>query len=161
MDREGLRSRIVGIINQGVLEETLELVDVEVSGSAKSLKIAVFIDKPGGVSIDDCAKSSREIEARIDENDFIPVSYVLEVSSPGLNRELKKASDFDRFVGSLIKVRIKDAIEGQRNFLGRLVSVSSESFALQDKTSGHLELRFDQVAKANLEIDLEEELKRK
>lgn len=138
----------------------LELVAVEVSGSSKNLKLAIFLDKPEGLTLEDCADFSRAIGDSLDESDLIPVGYTLEVSSPGLDRELKSPDDFNRFKGKLVKVRTRAALDGQRNFIGRLVDADGEKITVDDRTSGQVVIGLNIVAKANLEIDLDEELKR-
>lgn len=138
----------------------LELVQAQVVGASKNLTIRVFIDKQGGVTHEDCTLVSRQLEAILDAEDFIPSAYLLEVSSPGLERELYSLQDFRRFAGSLAKVKTSTAIDGQKNFRGRIVAVEGEEIVFDDKTNGTVQFPFDAVAKANLEIDLEEELKR-
>jgi len=138
----------------------LEFVAVDLSGSTKNLKVSIFLDKPEGITLDECAKFSRAIGDSMDEDDLVPIGYTLEVSSPGLDRELKSEADFRRFAGKLVKVRIKTPISGQRNFVGRLLEVVEHGVVIEDRTSGRVELDLDQISKANLEIDLEEELNR-
>ncbi|MDQ6785821.1 MAG: ribosome maturation factor RimP [Acidobacteriota bacterium] len=139
----------------------LELVQAQTVGSSKNLTIRVFIDKPGGVTHEDCSLVSRQLEALFDAEDFIPSAYLLEVSSPGLERELYSLQDFKRFAGHLAKVKITTAIDGQKNFRGRIVAVEGEEIVFDDKTNGTVRFSFDIVAKANLEIDLEAELKKR
>src|SRR5882762_3862226 len=82
----------------------LEIVEVELRGGGKARMLRIFIDKPGGVTHEDCAKLSREVGTILDVEDAVPGAYVLEVSSPGLDRKLSRAADFERFVGSRIKL---------------------------------------------------------
>lgn len=138
----------------------LELVHVETVGSMKSPTVKVFIDKPNGVTIEDCSNVSRELETVLDAEDFIPTAYILEVSSPGLERELYSLQDFAKFAGHLAKVKAHKPINGQRNFRGKIVSVEGSIITFEDKTSGLIRFDYESVAKANLEIDLAEELKR-
>ncbi|MFN6963090.1 MAG: ribosome maturation factor RimP [Pyrinomonadaceae bacterium] len=137
-----------------------EFVHSQIAGPKHNPTVRVFIDKPGGITIEDCSTASRAIEARLDEDDFIPTSYVLEVSSPGLERELFSIEDFKRFSGKQAKVKTNSPINGQKNFSGEIVAVEGSEVVFRDKTSG--EVRFDHgaVAKANLLVDLEEELRR-
>jgi ribosome maturation factor RimP len=92
---------------------------------------------------------------------FLPSAYLLEVSSPGLERELYNLKDFERFAGNLAKVKTNQAVDGQRNFRGRIIGVEDEEIVFEDKTKGTVRFPYSAVAKANLEIDLQEELKRK
>ncbi len=138
----------------------LELVRAEVAGAGKKLTVRIFIDKESGVMHEDCTMMSRELEKIFDAEDFIPAAYILEVSSPGLERELYSLQDFKKFTGSLAKVKLNAPVDGQKNFRGRIVGVVGEEIVFEDKTKGTARFRYNAVAKANLEIDLEEELKR-
>lgn len=141
-------------------ENALEFVHAQIAGTSKNLTIRVFIDKPGGVTHEDCAKVSRNLDAILDHEDFIASAYLLEVSSPGLERELYSLKDFEKFVGSPAKVKIAEAFNGQKNFRGRIKAVEGEEIVFDDKTTGTIRFPYGAVAKANLEIDLDEELKR-
>jgi len=103
---------------------------------------------------------SRSLEKIFDEEDFIPAAYLLEVSSPGLERELYSLKDFEKFAGSLVKVKLNAPVDGQKVFRGRIVKVEDEKIIFDDKTKGTTQFPYISVAKANLEIDLEEEFKR-
>jgi len=101
----------------------LELVDVDLRGGGKARMLRIFIDKPEGVTHEDCSNFSREVGTIFDVEDAVPGgSYILEVSSPGLERKLLKPSDYERFIGSLIKLTTLDPIAGNRHFEGRLKS---------------------------------------
>jgi len=141
-------------------ENDLEFVHVQTVGTSKNLTVRIFIDKPGGVTHEDCSMVSRRLEAIFDAEDFIPSAYLLEVSSPGLERELYSLRDFERFVGKLAKVKTNAAIDGQKNFRGQIAGIEGEEIVFNDKTRGTVRFPFGAVAKANLEIDLNEELKR-
>ena len=105
----------------------LELVDVDLRGGGKARRLRIFIDKPEGVTHEDCSNFSREVGTIFDVEGAVPGgSYTLEVSSPGLDRKLLKASDYQRFVGSLVKLTTRDPIGGNRHFEGRLKSFSSD-----------------------------------
>lgn len=143
------------------VENDFEFVHSEVAGTKRNLTVRIFIDKQGGVTIEDCSTYSRQIEAVFDAEDIIPTAYLLEVSSPGLERELYSLKDFVKYTGHLAKVKTHQPINGQRNFKGKIVSVENEEIIFADKTSGEVRFPYGAVAKANLEIDLEEELKGK
>ncbi len=99
----------------------LELVDVEFRGGGKARMLRIYIDKPEGVTHEDCANVSREVSTILDVEDAVSGgSYLLEVSSPGLDRKLTKAADFERFTGSLVKLSTREALNGNRHFEGRL-----------------------------------------
>ncbi len=109
----------------------LELVDVEYTKEAGRYYLRVFIDKPGGVTLDDCQALSERLDVLLDEKDPIPNAYVLEVSSPGIERPLKKAQDFRRFAGRLARIKTFAPIEGRKQFIGRLLGASDQEVRLQ------------------------------
>src|SRR2546429_3456244 len=99
----------------------LEIVEVELRGGGKARMLRIFIDKPGGVTHEDCANFSREVGTILDVEDVIPgTSYLLEVSSPGLDRKLSRPADFERFTGSKVKLTTRQPVNGNRHFEGRL-----------------------------------------
>lgn len=152
--------RIREIAARAAAESNLELVHAQIVGASKSLTVRVYIDKPGGVTHDDCSTLSRKLDQILDAEDFIPGNYLLEVSSPGLERELYSLNDFAKFSGSLAKVKTNQAIDGQKKFRGRIGNVENDEIVFEDKTRGKIRFPYSAVAKANLEIDLENELKR-
>jgi ribosome maturation factor RimP len=95
----------------------------------------------------------------MDVEDFIHSAYVLEVSSPGLERGLYKRADYERFTGSIAKLKARSPIKGQRNFRGRILGVANDKVIVEDRTSGRVEVPLDGIVKANLEADLEGELR--
>ena len=130
-----------------------ELVDLEFKSELGAWILRVYIDKPGaeaGVGLDDCAQVSRELSAVLDVDDVIPSHYSLEVSSPGLNRPLKKEADFARFVGKKAKIRTRHPVgESRRNFSGTLVEVVAGKVKI-DVGDQVCEVPVDDVEKANL-----------
>jgi ribosome maturation factor RimP len=96
----------------------------------------------------------------LDVEDFIHASYTLEVSSPGLERGLYKRADFERFAGSNAKLKTRQPIDGQRNFRGRLLGIEGNDVLFEDRTSGEVRVPLDTITKANLEVDVNEELRR-
>ena len=92
--------------------------------------------------------------------DFIHSAYTLEVSSPGLERGLYKRADYERFAGQLAKLKTRQLVNGQRNFRGRIAGVENDTVLFDDKTNGRVRLPLEQIAKANLEIDIEAEFRR-
>ncbi|HIQ97261.1 MAG TPA: ribosome maturation factor RimP [Candidatus Limivivens merdigallinarum] len=117
-----------------------ELVDVEYVKEGGTWYLRAYIDKPGGIAIDDCELISRALSDELDAQDFIEDSYILEVSSPGLGRPLKKDRDFERSIGQEVEVRTFRAIDGQKEFTGILKSYDKDSvsIALDEET----ELKF-------------------
>ena len=117
---EGLE-KIREIAGRVAQSSGLELVDVELHGGGKARMLRIYIDKPGGVTHEDCANFSRETGTILDVEDAVPGgSYTLEVSSPGLDRKLSTPDDFERYVGSVVKVTTREPVNGDRHFEGRL-----------------------------------------
>lgn len=115
----------------------LELVEVEFLGSGKARMLRIFIDKAGGVTHQDCENVSREVSTILDMEDVVPGdSYLLEVSSPGLDRKLTKPADYERFKGSLIKVTTYEPVEGNRSFRGRLEGIADGKFTIEVEAAG-------------------------
>src|SRR5215831_8689416 len=109
----------------------LEIVEIDLRGGGKARMLRIVIDKPEGVTHEDCANLSREVGTILDVADAVPGgSYVLEVSSPGLDRKLVRPSDYERFAGSLLKLTTREPIHGNRHFEGRLESFSDGRLTL-------------------------------
>ncbi len=153
-----IEERVREIAERVAGELSLELVHAEVANQGASVRL--FIDKPEGVTHADCAEVSLRVGTILDVEDFIHQAYTLEVSSPGLERGLYKRADYERFAGRPAKVKSREAINGQRNFRGRIVGVESEDVIFEDKTNGSVRIPLERIAKANLEIDTEEEFRR-
>jgi ribosome maturation factor RimP len=115
--------RVRAIAERVAATSGLEVVEIELRGGGKSRMLRVFLDKPAGVTHEDCALFSREIGTILDVEDAVPGgSYVLEVSSPGLDRKLNRAADYERFTGSKVKLMTRQPVNGNRHFEGRLES---------------------------------------
>ncbi len=110
MENHLITEHIEKIAGQAAKEGEVELVHVEIAGIKRDMVVRIYIDKEGGVTLDDCSGISRKIEAVLDVEDFIPSKYVLEVSSPGIERELYSLDDFKKFTGQLAKVKMKREI---------------------------------------------------
>ncbi len=147
---QGTAATEVSRIIEPILEEmNIELVDVEYVTERGRPVLRVYIDKYGGVTIDDCAAVSREIGDIIDINDTLSSRYVLEVSSPGLNRPLKKEKDFMRAVGKKVRLKTVSPVDGRRNFKGTLLSFE-EGELLIELENGEARLSLADLEKANL-----------
>lgn len=108
-----------------------ELVGVELMRHGRDCTLRVYIDKPAGVNLDDCAAVSHQLSGVMDVEDPIQLPYRLEVSSPGLDRVLKKTSDFERFAGERAQVKLRVPVENRKNFLGILRGLESESLLIE------------------------------
>jgi ribosome maturation factor RimP len=154
-----IEERVRGIARRAAEERGLELVHVEFAGGARAPVVRVFIDKPGGVTHEDCSEVSTHVGTVLDVEDFIPGAYTLEVSSPGLERGLYGLGDFEKFAGRPAKLKTRNPVNGQRNFRGRIEGVEGEDVIFEDKATGRVRVPASEVAKANLEIDVEEEFR--
>ena len=111
----------------------VELVDVEYV-KEKDWYLRVFIDKPDGIGIEDCQALSEKLETRLDEQDVVPEAYMLEVSSPGLDRVLKKPRDFEREKGKAVEVSLYEPIDGEKRIVGTLESFDGETLILEGRS---------------------------
>lgn len=150
---EDIRKKITELADSVAGQNAVDIVDVELAGSSRKPLIRIFIDRENGVTLEDCERFSRALSALLDVEDPIPTSYVLEVSSPGLDRPLKKLKDFERSVGKLVRIITREMIEKQNIFRGRITRVEGDAITLlfDDK---EIEIPFEQISKARLEIEL-------
>jgi ribosome maturation factor RimP len=158
--------RVQAIAERVAASQGLELVEVEMRGGGKARMLRIFIDKPSGVTHEDCVNLSREVSTILDVEDAVPGgSYVLEVSSPGLDRKLFRPADFERFRGSRVKLTTRMPVNGNRHFEGRLEQFESGRLTLDlsgarrkhraaDGAPQKLELELANVEKANLVPEL-------
>jgi ribosome maturation factor RimP len=160
MANESIAARIQALAAQVAIDHGLELVHTEVAGPENKPIVRIFIDKPNGVTHEDCSEVSTHLGTILDVEDFIHASYTLEVSSPGLERGLYNRADFERFAGSQAKMKTRQPVDGQRNFRGRLLGVDGDDVVFEDRTNGQVRVPLDLIAKANIEVDVSEELRR-
>jgi ribosome maturation factor RimP len=136
----------------------LELVEVEYRQEGRQMVLRLFIDREGGVTLDDCASVSRELAEILEVEDFIQGHYNLEVSSPGINRPLKQAADYERFTGRLVKIRTfellaDDAGNKRKTFVGLLLGLEGGVVRLKLTEGQTAGIPLEKVAKANLEFE--------
>jgi len=136
----------------------IELVELEFRKEGPGMVLRLFIDKPGGILLDDCSAVSRELSELLDVEEIVPCHYTLEVSSPGLNRPLTKPADYDRSAGKLVKVRTyemvaDDAGNRRKTFLGQLEGLKDGIIHIRLKEGQSAAIPLDKVAKANLEFE--------
>jgi len=160
MGNGSIAKRVEEIASRVCIENGLELYHAEVAGPEGKPILRIFIDKPEGVTHEDCSAVSLHFGTILDVEDFIHTPYTLEVSSPGLERGLYKRADYEKFAGHPAKLKSRQAINGQRNFRGRIIGVKDESVVFEDVTSGRVTVPLEAIVKANLEIDVEEEFRR-
>ena len=141
----------VHAIASGIAEATgLEIVLVEFLRGGGRMVIRFTIDQPGGITLDDCAAFSRQVGAALEAEDPVPGSYVLEVSSPGLDRRLVKTADYERFKGKPAKITLSAPLEGRRRFQGTLCGVEDGLVLLETEEGQVFRLAFDAIEKAHL-----------
>jgi ribosome maturation factor RimP len=147
------KDQLINLLEPVVTTMGYELVELEFVGGGGNRTLRLFIDAPGGIGLDDCEAVSHSVEAVLDEADPIPEGYSLEVSSPGVDRPLRKAADYERFAGDKVKVKTYGPIDGQRSFTGALVGLEDEQVVIETP-EGRTAIPLDQVAKAHLVADL-------
>jgi ribosome maturation factor RimP len=124
------KERLFELLEPAVAAMGYELADLDAHVGKRGL-LRLYIDRAGGVTLDDCERVSEQIGALLDVEDPLPGSYVLEVSSPGLDRKLRTLEHFERYVGEQAKVELKDARDGRRRFTGRLAGVEGGEVLLE------------------------------
>src|SRR6266542_627304 len=159
MAAASILERVQAIAEQAAIDHGLELVHAEVVGPENKPIVRIFIDKPGGVTHEDCSAVSTQVSTVLDVEDFIHSAFILEVSSPGLERGLYKRADYERFAGSQAKIKARTPVKGQRNFRGRIVGTEDDNVILEDRTSGRVSIPIGEIAKANLEVDVDREFR--
>ena len=146
--------RVRAIAERVAATSGLEVVEIEFRGGGKSRMLRVYLDKPAGVTHEDCALFSREFGTILDVEDAVPgATYVLEVSSPGLDRKLNRAADYERFAGSKVKLMTREPVNGNRHFEGRLESFRDGRLTL-DMSQARQKRRAAAAAPEKLEIEL-------
>lgn len=130
--RESYEQKTEEILNPIVEEYGFELVDVEYVKEGSTWYLRAYIDKPGGICIDDCEAVSRRLSDILDEKDYIDDAYILEVSSPGLGRPLRKEKDFRRSLGEEVEVRTYRMIEKQKEFTGILKEYDEKTVTIEE-----------------------------
>ena len=129
--RESYEQTTENLLNPIIERHGFELVDVEYVKEGSQWFLRVYIDKPGGITVDDCEIVSREFSDILDEKDYIEDSYIFEVSSPGLGRPLKKEKDFIRSMGEEVEIRTYRAIDRQKEFVGILKAFDKDTVTIE------------------------------
>jgi ribosome maturation factor RimP len=152
--RESLQEWIRGIAEQAAASMELEIVLVEIKGGGNRPIVRTYIDQPKGVTLADCERFSKRLSVLLDVEDWIPFSYTLEVSSPGLDRPLVKEADFERFAGKRARVRTHRPVEGQKNFKGLILGVGRGCVELEVAPGRQVDIAVGEIEKANLIIEI-------
>ncbi len=149
-----LSTKVWNLIEPVVSSLGLELVDIELNEMNRKALLRVFIDKKEGVSIDDCTNVSREISALFDVEDPIPRAYVLEVSSPGIDRPFKGLKDYKKQIGKTVRVVTHEPIDKQTFFVGKLEEAGEDSIVLLLPKDRKIVLPYTNISKARLEVEI-------
>jgi ribosome maturation factor RimP len=151
---DGALERVRAAAGRVTADGALELVDVEIQKAGGKQLVRLFVDKPGGIGLDELQSVSEEVSAILDAEDPIAGSYTLEVSSPGLDRPLKTEADYRRFVGRLAKVSSYELVDGRRHWVGRIVSCEDGLLTLNlEKEKAGARIPCDKIAHGRLEVE--------
>jgi ribosome maturation factor RimP len=148
---EQIKSVVESMVHPFLDENGFELVDVEYLKEGSNWFLRVYVDKEGGIDIDDCGRISEYLSEKLDESDPIPTAYFLEVSSPGAERPLKKVQDYYKAVGEHVFITTYEPIDGLKEFEGKLLSFNEETVEVEVGKSKH-QIPFNKVAGARLAI---------
>jgi ribosome maturation factor RimP len=152
---EGVKAAVRKIAERVTASRGFELVDVEVKREPRGHRVRLFVDKDGGIGLDDLQSVSEEMSAVLDAEDPIESAYTLEVSSPGLDRPLRGEADYRRFVGRLARISSYEPVEGRRHWTGRLRAVEDGvvSLDLEDEQGARARIPLDKIAHGRLEVE--------
>jgi len=152
--RENVVARVLEIAERVGAGEGIEIVDVEFKGAGSRRVLRVFIDKPEGISHADCEFMSRQIGTILDIEDVVPGgAYHLEVSSPGIERRLKRPRDFERFVGQKVRVTLRAPVAARRHYEGVLTGFADGVVTIQPAAGQPVSFRLEDLERANLKFD--------
>ena len=150
--REEIERQTEELIIPIIEKNNFELVDVEYVKEGGNYYLRAYIDKEGGITVDDCEVVSRALGDLLDEKDYIEDSYILEVSSPGLGRPLKKEKDYKRSMGKELEIRLYKAVDKQKEFYGILVSYDASSVTIADEDNNERVFEKSDIALIRLAV---------
>ena len=145
-------SKTEELVTPLIEQNNFELVDIEYVKEGSNWYLRVYIDKPGGINVDDCELISRALSDKLDEEDFIDDAYILEVSSPGLGRPLKKDKDFERSLGEDVEIKLYRMKDGTKDYRGFLKSYNKEEIVIEDNDE---EITFKRIEIALVRLALD------
>ena len=152
VDTKDLEAKIREIIEPVINSIGVNLEDIKLARAGSRFLLRIFIDKEGGVTLNDCERASREIEAQLDVYDPIPSAYILEVSSPGLDRQIKRPGDFKQFTGKTVRVVTSTDINNQTFFIGEIVDAGDVDLVLLLPGERLVTIPYGSISKARLEV---------
>lgn len=153
MEKSEILAKIVEVARRVLPAEGLDMVHAELERQRGGWLLRFTIDRPGGVTLDDCERASHQLGAELDVLDAIPGSYTLEVSSPGLDRPLRDDEDYRRFAGRRVVINTYEPVQGRRHFVGRLESLVEEVVTLTDDRGLQFFIPRKTISKARLEVE--------
>ena len=148
------------VAQEVVADLGFELVDIELTGNRNQQIIRIYIEKPGGIFLSDCVTVSRELGERFEQNDIFENSYRLEISSPGIERPLRKIQDFERYIGHRVRISLKGRQNGKRKIAGKIIKANENLIQVLQKNGEKFSFALAEVARANLDVDWEAEFQR-
>lgn len=151
--REEYEVKTEALVMPLIEQNHFELVDVEYVREGANWFLRVYIDKDGGITVDDCELVSRALSDLLDEKDYIADAYILEVSSPGLGRQLKKDKDFKRSIGEVVELKLYKAINKQKEFEGVLVSFDENVLTIELEDGNQVSFQRAEIAMVRLALD--------
>lgn len=143
---------LTGLLEPVVEGLGYELVGVEYHPSGRQGLLRVYIDHPDGIGVDDCARVSHQVSGVLDVEDPLPGEYLLEISSPGLDRPVFKPADFQRFAGERVRLRLRGLVDGRRKYRGRLLGLRGESVVIEE-SGAEVAVPLAEIDRANLELE--------
>ena len=152
MSAKDIIASVRGYFDELFGDDSYELCDVIFVKEGSNWYLRVFADKEGGIFIEDLEKISRAIEAELDKDDIIEQAYILEVSSPGIDRPLKTEADYKKFTGRIVDVKLYKAMDGAKEFQGKLLGLADEKIMIETEEKQTLEFELSDVAICRLAV---------
>ena len=154
MKIEELQDKVAKMIEPVINDLGIDLVDIDLKKMGSKALLRVYIETDAGITIDNCEQVSREVSATLDVEDPLPYAYVLEVSSPGLERPLKKPADFIRFKGNMVRVVTREAIDKQTFFIGTLAEATDHEIVMNLPKDKEITITYDNISSSRLEVEV-------
>ncbi len=153
MERSELKDELTRRVRGLLAEELFDLWDLELAPQSGRTVVRVVVDRPAGVTLDECAYWNRKIGRYLEAEDLMPSSYVLEVGSPGIERTLTRPEHFARYVGRQVELRLHDPREGRRTFRGELLEAGVETVTVADADAGRVTVPYAAIRRSHLVAD--------
>ncbi len=160
MKKADIEQRTEELVMSVIKDKDYELWDTEYVKEGSEYYLRVYLDKPGGITIDDCVEVTRALDPMLDAEDFVEEAYILEVSSPGLTRKLRKDRDFEKSIGRLVYVKLYKPVDGSKEYIGRLrsfdaneITIEEEGSSKENETNASIKLERDNIATVRLEFE--------